>query len=255
MCVELIQHLEVDSVVVLDEQNDHRFETNENHELKWLAFLLATDLVVDVYSRQIALNIVRPLLDRLSCSCLILGANHKHDLLLSAICEICRCTNWINTSKVGKVSVLFAVIWESCQKVIVDIDEAFFLFGLLGFHEKLGFVSGGFRALQVVSNVAYTVQLALVFVGVDFEVGRLNGLAKAQVAFDHCAWTAGRPNEVSIKRLNVKMRNRGTNEVVLVEDCAVLDGVFKVHQKTILNELSLQKALFVKRTVVKSWKA
>ena len=134
MCVELVQHLEVDSVVVLDEQNHHRFETYENHELKWLAFLLAAHLVVDVNSGQIALNVVRPLLDRLACSCLVLGANHKHDLLLNAICEVCRCTNRINTSKVGKVSVLLAVVWEPCQKVVVDIDEAFFLFRLLGLH-------------------------------------------------------------------------------------------------------------------------
>ena len=56
-------------------------------------------------------------------------------------------------------------------------------------------------------------------------------------------------NEVRVEGLQVEVGKGGANEVVLVEDGAVLDLVIEVHQDGVLHELGLQEALLVNGTV------
>ena len=56
-------------------------------------------------------------------------------------------------------------------------------------------------------------------------------------------------DEVRVEDLDVEVRQRRADEVVLVEDGAVLDLVLEVHEDRILHELRLQETLLVDRAV------
>jgi len=48
---------------------------------------------------------------------------------------------------------------------------------------------------------------------------------------------------------------RRADKVIVVKNCTVLNRIFEIHQKSILDKLCLQKGLLVKRTVVKPLEA
>jgi len=59
-------------------------------------------------------------------------------------------------------------------------------------------------------------------------------------------------DQVAVEVLYLKVGQTGTNEVILMEYCDVLNNVVKLSQKSVLNEFGLQKASFVDRTVEKA---